>query len=104
MRDVLAELAAAVEVGGEDAVVGEAGVERAVGVVAGERHVEDRRAGGAADEDDPAGGVDGQVLGEVVSAAEIGRDGAEVAESRVEGAVGAVASEHEVRLSLAPSV
>ena len=56
--DVLAELAAAVEVGGELAVAVEAGVERAVGVVADERHVEDGRARRAADDDDPAVRVD----------------------------------------------
>jgi hypothetical protein len=36
-----------------------------------ERHVEDRGAAGSADDDDPAGRVDGQVLAEVVSAAEV---------------------------------
>jgi hypothetical protein len=90
-RDVLAEFTSAVEVGGEGAAAGEPRVESAVCVLAGERHVEDRRAGRAADDDDPPGCVDDQVLGKVVAATDIGRDRAKGAESLVEGTVGAVA-------------
>ena len=95
-REILAELAPAVEVGRDDPVAVEAGVQGAVRVVADERHVEDRGAAGAADEDDPAVGVDEQVLREVVAAAEVGLDRAVVAEGGVEAAGGGVAGQQEV--------
>ena len=50
------------------------------------------------------GGVDGQVLGEVVAAADVGLDGAVVAERGVEAAVGAVAGEQEVAVDGAERV
>ena len=88
----MAELAAAVEVDGEDAVAVEARVQRAVGVVADERQVEDASgwSRGRRATIRPVG-VDGQVLGEVVAARDVGLDGAVFAERGVEAAVGAVA-------------
>jgi hypothetical protein len=79
------------EVGREDPVTVEAGVQRAVGEVADEGHVEDRGARGPADDDDAAIRLHRQVLGQVVAAADVGLDDAAAAERLVEAAVGVVA-------------
>ena len=64
--EVLAELASPVEIGGDDPIAAEAGVQRAVRLVPNQCHIEDRRAGRAADEHDSPLRIGGHVLGEVI--------------------------------------
>ena len=87
-RDVLPELAASVEVGGQDPLLAEAGVDGSALEVADHRQVGDCGAGVAPDDDDLAVPLQRQVLAEVVPEREpTGHVGGDQAETRAVGVV-----------------